>query len=124
MTSVQPVTDHHGLQHQPCVGSDPLCPCQDGLACHYRDYGKTKAMPRTRADKHRYVQHVMCSKCGKRMSQGRLLSHLAEAHPRAPTAPINTDTHMRLLEARLKRLGYDLDELDKDNPYNNTGENR
>lgn len=21
----------------PCIGADPLCPCQDGLACHYRD---------------------------------------------------------------------------------------
>lgn len=21
----------------PCIGLDPLCPCQDGLACHYRD---------------------------------------------------------------------------------------
>jgi len=28
-----------------CIGNDPLCPCQDGLACHYRNYGKTKAMP-------------------------------------------------------------------------------
>ena len=25
-----------------CPGNDPLCPCQDGLACHYRDAGKTK----------------------------------------------------------------------------------
>lgn len=28
-----------------CIGNDPLCPCQDGDACHYRDHGKTKAMP-------------------------------------------------------------------------------
>ena len=21
----------------PCIGNDPGCPCQDGLACHYRD---------------------------------------------------------------------------------------
>jgi hypothetical protein len=31
------------LTVQPCIGGDPLCPCQDGLACHYRDSGKTKA---------------------------------------------------------------------------------
>jgi hypothetical protein len=24
-------------QRQPCIGDDPLCPCQDGDACHYRD---------------------------------------------------------------------------------------
>jgi hypothetical protein len=30
---------------QPCIGNDPLCPCQDGLACHYKDAGKTKAFP-------------------------------------------------------------------------------
>lgn len=29
---------------EPCIGNDPLCPCQDGDACHYRDVGKTKAM--------------------------------------------------------------------------------
>jgi hypothetical protein len=29
----------------PCIGNDPLCPCQDGLACHYKDAGKTKAFP-------------------------------------------------------------------------------
>jgi len=22
---------------QPCIGNDPACPCQDGLACHYKD---------------------------------------------------------------------------------------
>ena len=22
---------------QPCVGNDPLCPCQDGALCHYKD---------------------------------------------------------------------------------------
>jgi len=29
----------------PCAGNDPLCPCQDGDACHYRDSGETKAWP-------------------------------------------------------------------------------
>ncbi len=29
----------------PCIGKDRLCPCQDGLACHYRDTATTKAMP-------------------------------------------------------------------------------
>jgi hypothetical protein len=29
----------------PCIGNDPLCPCQDGDACHYKDAGKTKAWP-------------------------------------------------------------------------------
>ena len=28
----------------PCIGKDPLCPCQDGDACHYKDSGETKAM--------------------------------------------------------------------------------
>ena len=29
-----------------CIGNDPYCPCQDGLACHYRDANDgTKAMP-------------------------------------------------------------------------------
>ena len=25
-----------------CPGNDPLCPCHDGAACHYRDDGRTK----------------------------------------------------------------------------------
>lgn len=30
----------------PCIGRDPLCPCQDGDACHYRDAADgTKALP-------------------------------------------------------------------------------
>ena len=32
-------------QAEPCVGKDPLCPCQDGDACHYKDCGITKARP-------------------------------------------------------------------------------
>ncbi len=28
-----------------CIGGDPLCPCQDGGACHYRDAGSTKGLP-------------------------------------------------------------------------------
>jgi len=28
-----------------CIGRDPLCPCQDGDACHYRDTPTTKAWP-------------------------------------------------------------------------------
>jgi hypothetical protein len=32
-------------QQYTCIGRDPLCPCQDGLACHYKDAGKTKAFP-------------------------------------------------------------------------------
>jgi hypothetical protein len=32
-------------QVQPCIGKDPLCPCQDGDACHYKDAGDTKALP-------------------------------------------------------------------------------
>lgn len=30
---------------EPCIGKDPLCPCQDGDACHYKDCGDTKAWP-------------------------------------------------------------------------------
>lgn len=29
----------------PCIGGDPLCPCQDGDQCHYRDTKKTKGWP-------------------------------------------------------------------------------
>lgn len=31
----------------PCLGHDPLCPCQDGDICHYVDnpWDGTKAMP-------------------------------------------------------------------------------
>jgi hypothetical protein len=32
-------------QVQPCIGKDPLCPCQDGDACHYKDAEDTKALP-------------------------------------------------------------------------------
>ena len=32
-------------QAKPCPGKDPLCPCQDGDACHYKDSGDTKAWP-------------------------------------------------------------------------------
>ena len=32
-------------QPQSCVGNDPLCPCQDGDVCNYRDSGETKAWP-------------------------------------------------------------------------------
>jgi hypothetical protein len=31
--------------HPPCIGNDPLCPCQDGLACHYKDYPGSKGWP-------------------------------------------------------------------------------
>ena len=33
-----------------CIGGDPLCPCQDGDACHYRDAGKTKGFPMPASD--------------------------------------------------------------------------
>jgi hypothetical protein len=29
----------------PCIGNDPLCPCQDGAACHYKDTPTTKGWP-------------------------------------------------------------------------------
>jgi hypothetical protein len=29
-----------------CIGNDPMCPCQDGDACHYRDAADgTKGWP-------------------------------------------------------------------------------
>jgi hypothetical protein len=31
--------------NNPCIGNDPLCPCQDGDACHYKDTPKTKGWP-------------------------------------------------------------------------------
>ena len=30
---------------EPCIGHDPLCPCQDGDSCHYVDTKDTKAWP-------------------------------------------------------------------------------
>ena len=36
---------HPDPSAQPCIGNDPLCPCQDGLACHYKDAGNTKGWP-------------------------------------------------------------------------------
>jgi hypothetical protein len=30
----------------PCIGNDPLCPCQDGDACHYRDLPGSPKWPR------------------------------------------------------------------------------
>ena len=30
---------------KPCLGRDPLCPCQDGDACHYKDTATTKGWP-------------------------------------------------------------------------------
>jgi len=33
-------------QAEPCIGNDPICPCQDGDACHYKDAADgTKAWP-------------------------------------------------------------------------------
>lgn len=29
----------------PCIGHDPGCPCQDGLACHYVDLPGSPAWP-------------------------------------------------------------------------------
>lgn len=43
MTSVNAELFHREHDPKPCVGRDPLCPCQDGDACHYKDSGDTKA---------------------------------------------------------------------------------
>jgi hypothetical protein len=45
MTSVNAELFHREYDLPPCIGKDPLCPCQDGDACHYNDYGDSKAMP-------------------------------------------------------------------------------
>lgn len=38
-------------QAEPCIGNDPLCPCQDGDACHYKDAADgTKAWPVPQAE--------------------------------------------------------------------------
>ncbi|HEX3539654.1 MAG TPA: hypothetical protein VHT75_04345 [Acidimicrobiales bacterium] len=29
----------------PCIGNDPMCPCQDGDACHYVDYPGSPSIP-------------------------------------------------------------------------------
>ena len=28
-----------------CIGKDPTCPCQDGLASHYKDYPAEDGWP-------------------------------------------------------------------------------
>lgn len=38
------------IPRPPCIGNDPLCPCQDGDVCHYVDWKGTKAMPIPHAD--------------------------------------------------------------------------
>jgi hypothetical protein len=35
--------------NEPCTGKDPLCPCKDGDACHYKDSKGTKALPLPKA---------------------------------------------------------------------------
>ena len=57
MTCSQPPRNHRRRRHErglhgiteaerpPCIGRDPLCPCQDGDACHYVATKKTKAWP-------------------------------------------------------------------------------
>ena len=57
-----------------CIGGDPLCPCQDGLACHYRDTADgTKAFPLPSRQKQkpvrdkayrRWVASLPCAHCG------------------------------------------------------------
>lgn len=38
-------------QAEPCIGNDPICPCQDGDACHYKDAADgTKAWPVPQAE--------------------------------------------------------------------------
>lgn len=32
------------MNNPKCIGDDPMCPCQDGDPCHYRDHGETKGM--------------------------------------------------------------------------------
>lgn len=46
----------------PCIGHDPVCPCQDGDPCHYRDTTTTKAMsiPVRAAP----APTAVCAKCG------------------------------------------------------------
>ena len=45
-----------------CIGRDPVCPCQDGDPCHYRDTTTTKAMsiPERAAP----APTAACAKCG------------------------------------------------------------
>lgn len=45
MTSVNAELFHREYDPKPCIGNDPLCPCQDGDVCHYRDLPDSPAMP-------------------------------------------------------------------------------
>jgi len=53
-----------------CPFGDPLCPCQDGDACHYRDLPGSPAMQRTimrhkdGCMEHRLLHDGRCAKCG------------------------------------------------------------
>ena len=48
--SNDPIAAPAAAQAEPCIGSDPVCPCQDGDACHYRDTATTKAWPIPQAE--------------------------------------------------------------------------
>lgn len=41
-----------------CIGSDPLCPCQDGDSCHYVSTKKTKAFPIPQSEPARDVEEA------------------------------------------------------------------
>jgi hypothetical protein len=57
-------------QAGPCIGNDPICPCQDGDACHYKDAADgTKAWPAPQAEPKRDPLHGLapthrCPACG------------------------------------------------------------
>ena len=49
----------NATQAEPCIGSDPACPCQDGDACHYKDTPTTKAWPIPQSEPKRPVIEVI-----------------------------------------------------------------
>lgn len=59
-------------QAEPCIGNDPICPCQDGDACHYKDAADgTKAWPVPQAE----------PKLGELMREQRNSRIVAGAYP-------------------------------------------
>ena len=55
-----------------CIGNDPLCPCQDGLACHYKDYGKSKGWPIPASEPElKNLLQMLLANCDSLKAEGR-----------------------------------------------------
>lgn len=58
-----------------CFYNDPLCPCPDGLACHYEHAGDTKAIPHPKHNHYRPLGE--CTYCDAHRSDPMMPCHVA-----------------------------------------------